>query len=253
MPEPQPHVNEDVLYSPWVSASANATFGFGGQTTWDSFVRKSYQTVLRALDEQGVELVRRGNITFDELRHMVDGQRNALVVEMRKKLSPFGRLYSEILKPSARLPRAADLLGRKGTAEAVLLSVGKGRGSVNRFAATLRVGGPMTVVLQVGLSGMIIAAASEEERARVVAGQTGVIGGAALGGAGGAWAGCAALASLASPSMVVPLYGQLSTGGACALGGALGAFGGGFLGGWLGETAAAAAYDYATRLEWIEA
>jgi hypothetical protein len=131
------HMDEEFLYSHAASSVANASFGIGSNLTWDSFVRKSYNAVNTALTEQGEALVRRGNVLYDEAK----GQRNRMVVEMRKRLSPFGRLYSEILKPADKLPTLDQLLRKKGSLTAVLSSVGKTRGSVNRFAAVVRMGG----------------------------------------------------------------------------------------------------------------
>jgi hypothetical protein len=38
-------------------------------------------------------------VTADEARELIEVQRNRLVIEMRKPLTPFGRFYSEVLKP----------------------------------------------------------------------------------------------------------------------------------------------------------
>jgi len=245
--------DEDELwfkYSYPVSATANAVFGMGVSPTWDSFARKGYVAAGQALDKQSLALAQRGNVTMEELRFIVESQRNQLVLETRKRLSPFGRLYSRILKPV--LPTAESLLAKKGTAEAVLRSAGKSRASVNRFAASLRMGGPATIILQITVSCVIIALADEEERNRVAAGQVGSVAGASAGGVAGAWAGCASLSALASPSLIVPFWGEVSTGSACIIGGFVGGFGGGWLFGMLGDSAGKAAYDYTTRLEWIE-
>jgi hypothetical protein len=59
------------------------------------------------------------------------------------------------------------------------------------------------------------------------------------------------LGAIASPSLVIPLVGEIGTGGACLVGGILGGLGGGAAGAWLGDRAGMAAYDYATRMEWL--
>ena len=169
---------------------------------------------------------------------------------MRGRLSPFGRLYSEILKPVNSLPTLERLVREKGSIEAVLTSVGKSRAVVNRFAAVARVGGPTTIVVQFSLSAVVIAAAPSDGRARVTAREAGGVGGAILGGWGGAWAGCAGLAALLSPSFVVPIVGQISTGGACLIGGIAGGFSAGWLGHVLGQWAGESAYDFVTTWQW---
>jgi len=247
------HMDEEFFYSHAASSVANASFGIGSNLTWDSFVRKSYNAVNTALTEQSEALVRRGNVLYEEAKYLVEGQRNRMVLEMRKRLSPFGRLYSEILKPADKLPTLDQLLRKKGSLTAVLSSVGKTRGSVNRFAAVVRMGGPTTIVVQFGFSAVIIASAEAEDRARVSATQAGTLGGAALGGWGGAWAGCAALSSILSPSLVIPWVGQITTGGACLVGGIAGGFGGAWIGGMVGESAGEAAYDFVTEFEWVDA
>lgn len=43
------------------------------------------------IQRQANTLHQRGNVTFDEARQLVEVQRNALIVEMRKALSPCGK------------------------------------------------------------------------------------------------------------------------------------------------------------------
>lgn len=241
---------QEFLYSPVVSNTGQASFGLGTNLTWDAFVRQTYERLNHAIQGQANALLRRGNVTVLEAKALVEGQRNALLRALRDRLSPFGRLYSEILKPSHSLPTLERLVQQKGSIEAVLTSVGKSRASVNRLAATLRVGGAGTVVLSLGLSGVIIASASEEERARVAAGQAAALGGAMLGGWAGAWAGCAGLAVLASPSLTLPIVGEVTTGGACLIGGIAGGFGAGWVGALLGQWGGEAAHDFVTDLSW---
>ena len=165
-------------------------------------------------------------------------------------LSPWGRIYSELLKPSSSLPTLNQLVARKGSIEAVLTSVGKSRRSVNRFAATVRVAGPAAIIIQISLSGVIIAQAAPQDRARVASGQAGsIVVGAAV-GAGGAWAGCLAGAALLSPSLVLPIVGEIGTAGGCLIGGIVGAFGFGAAGAAVGEHAGTATYDFVTHFEW---
>lgn len=64
-----------------------------------------------------------------------------------------------------------------------------------------------------------------------------------LSGWGGMWAGCAGLAALVSPSLVVPIVGEVTTGGACVVGGIAGGAGPGWLGYLLGSWAGEATYD----------
>src|SRR5262249_58836881 len=106
------------------------------------------------------------------------------------------------------------------------------------------------VLLEVVVWAVFFARAPPDQRLRTAVGQGGAIGGAALFGWGGAWAGCATAAALMSPSLAVPVVGEGVEGGACIVGGLIGGFGFGALGGWGGEAAATAGYDYVTRLRW---
>lgn len=201
---------------------------------YDSFWRLAYEKADLILQKQADELVRRGNLTTEEARALVD-QRNALVREFRKPLSPFGKFYSEALKPTSELPSFEHLVGRKGSIEAVLASVGKSRAVTNRFTFIWRRLGPAGIVLDVVATAVVIEKAPPEERGRVaaeqgagiagglVAGRYGMLGGAA---AGAAWAG-----TWASPTLVIPVVGEFTEGGAIILGGIIG----GLLAGWAGQ------------------
>jgi hypothetical protein len=242
---------DEYLYSPVVSQTTTAGFAVGSNLTWDSFWRQSYETANKVIQEQANDLLRRGNILEREARALVEGQRNALVSQMRQQLSPFGRLYSEILKPSGSLPTLEQLVAKKGSIEAVLTSVGKSRAVVNRFAAVSRVAGPATIVIQITVSAMVIASARPEERGRVIAREAGGVGAGLVSGWGGMWAGCAGLAALVSPSLLIPIVGKVTTGGACVVGGIAGGAGAGWLGYVLGQWAGEASYDFVTQFLWI--
>jgi hypothetical protein len=103
----------------------------------------------RRAPEAGNLLIARGAVTLEEAKQLVEVQRNALVQEFRKPLTPFGRLYSEILKPSSSLPTLEKLLQKKGSIEAVLRSVGGTRQAVNRLTMVTRLGGPATISIEV--------------------------------------------------------------------------------------------------------
>jgi hypothetical protein len=243
--------NDQYLYSSTVSRTAEASFGIGSNLSWDAFVRQSYEKANGLIQQQANELLRRGNIVEAEARALIEGQRNALIRATRTQLTPFGRLYSEILKPSNSLPTLERLVRDKGSVEAVLTSVGKSRAVVNRFAAVARVAGPATIVLQFTVSAVVIAGASPEARARVTAREVGGIGGATVAGSGGAWAGCAALAALVSPSLILPLVGEITTGGECMAGGIAGGFAAGWVGSLLGQWAGEASYEFLTDWLWV--
>ncbi|MCC7150391.1 MAG: hypothetical protein IT501_00185 [Rubrivivax sp.] len=242
--------DQEYVYSSAVEVSVNGTYAVGATQTWDAFMRQSYDQANQAISRQAQVLLQRGNVSAGEARALVEGQRNALVLQMRQRLSPWGRMYSELLKPSGNLPTLERLVAQKGSIEAVLTSVGKSRRAVNRFAATVRVAGPAAIVIQITLSGVIIAQAAPQDRSRVAAGQAGSIALGAAGGAAGAWAGCATGAMLLSPTLVLPIIGELGTGGGCLIGGIIGAFGVGAAGAMAGEHAGTAAYDFVTQLEW---
>lgn len=245
----RPREEPEFLYSPAVRVAEGATFGLGTNLTWDAYQRRLYNQQNAVFTRQANALLRRGFITEAETRILID-QRNALVRDARRPLSPFGRLYSEILKPTRNLPTYERLLSAKGTQEAILQSVGRTRAVVNRLSVTMGYAGRSMVVVNLALSVVVIVQASPENRGRVAAGQGGALAGGAAGGWAGAWAGCAGAALIASPSLVVPIIGEVGTGGACLVGGIVGGLGGGALGAWAGDRAATSVYDYVTRLEW---
>jgi hypothetical protein len=238
------------LYSPAVRVSANATFGLGSNLLWDAYQRSLYNKINAALDRQASLLRQRGLITQAEVRALVE-QRNKVLIEARKPLSPFGRLYSELLKPSKDLPTFERLVRQKGSIEAAIQSVGKTRATTNQMVATFKVIGRGTVVLQMVFTVVLVVRAKPEDRARVMARQGGSLAGAAAGGWAGAWAGCAGASLLASPSLALPVVGEITTGGACLVGGIVGGLGLGALGAWGGEQVGATAYDYVTKLTWV--
>jgi hypothetical protein len=222
----------------------------GAQLGWDSFVRLLYDQANKAVQQQANALLARGNITSEEARALVESQRNGLVLEFRKPLTPWGKLYSEILKPSNNLPTLERLAAEKGSIEAVMQSVGKTRVVVNRIAVVSRVAGPALVILSLTLSAVAIQEAPQGEKGRVAATEAG---GAIVGvgfGMAGSWAGCVAGASFASPSLVIPGWGELSTGGACLIGGVAGGLGLGWAGDKAGRAAGAAIYAFVTSFDY---
>jgi len=242
--------NEVYFYTPAYRALVNGGFGLGSNLTWDAYQREVYKQMNGALQRQANLLLGRPDFLEAEARALVD-QRNLILTQTRDRLSPFGKLYSEILKPSDKLPNFDRLLAQKGTIEAVVQSVGKSRAIVNRIAVVMKVGGRGLVALQVVVSAVVIAEAPENQRARVAAGEAGGIAGGAAFGWGGAWAGCATGATILSPSLALPVIGEIGDGGACLIGAVVGGFGLGSFGGWGGRKVGVAAYDYATQMRWL--
>jgi hypothetical protein len=151
-------------YAAKVSEVVNIPFPVAANMTWDSFWRVAYDRANAVIQKQASELLRRGNITFEEARQLVEVQRNGLIVEMRKPLSPFGKLYSEALKPVVKLPTLQNLVEKKGSVEAVLMSVGKTRAVTNRIAFLGRTAGPAGIVLEIAVVGVVIEKATADER-----------------------------------------------------------------------------------------
>jgi hypothetical protein len=109
-------------YSFVVKTAVQVTMPVGAQMGWDSYVRLLYDQANKAVQQQANALLARGNITVEEARTLVESQRNGLVLEFRKPLTPWGKLYSEILKPSNNLPTLERLVVQKGSIEAVMQS-----------------------------------------------------------------------------------------------------------------------------------
>jgi hypothetical protein len=242
-------VPEQVFLSPAFQNTVQVSDDMSAPMTWDAFWRSAYGRADKVLQAQANELLKRGNITRAEYDALVNA-RNDLVVEFRKPLSPFGRAYSEILKPGTKLPQPGELLTRKGSIEAVLESVGKSRASVNRLSMVFRVAGPALIVLDITITTVVVMRAPPEQRARTAAREYTGLGFGVAGGAGGAWAGCATLATLGSPSLVVPIVGEVTEGGLCLVGGIVGGLGGGWLSREAGKKAGEAVYDFVTTFRW---
>lgn len=233
------------------SAASNGSFGAGSNFAWDAYQRELYNQLNAALQKQANMLRGRAGITESEVRALVD-QRNLIIREARNKLSPFGRRYSEILKPSTNLPSYEKLLAEKGSIEAIVESVGKTRAVVNKLSVVMKWGGRAGVLVQVIVSAVIIERAPADQRGRVAAGQAGAVGGSALFGRVGAWAGCVTGAVMTSPSLTIPAVGEGVECGACVVGGLIGGFGLGAVGGAAGEKAGEAVHDYVTRIRWTQ-
>ncbi len=233
----QAPVNARYSYAVKASDAITISGPLAANMSWDGWCRLVYERSNAVIQAQANELLRRGNVTMAELTELVEVQRNGLVVEMRRPLTPFGKLYSETLKPIASLPTAESLLERKGSIEAVLVSVGKTRTVTNRIAVLGRSLGTAGFVLEIVVIAVVIEQAPPSQRGQVateeIAGATvGLAGGSggyfAGGLAGAAWAG-----TWAAPTLIIPVVGEITEGGAIVLGGIVGAL----FGGWLGHKA----------------
>ena len=172
------------LYSPAVRVSEGATFGLGTNLTWDAYLRARYNQQNATFTRLANELLHRGPVTEAEMRVLLD-QPNQLICETRKPLSPFGKVYSEVLKPTHNLPTYKRLLRAKGSNQAILQSIDKTRAYVNRLSLSMKYVGRGLVVVNLALSVVVVAQAKPEDRNRVAAGQ----GGALVGGTAGGWGG----------------------------------------------------------------
>ncbi len=213
--------------------------------TWDGFSRLVYDRTSMALQRQANTLLVRGNVTVQEAALLVN-TRNQLLLRIRAQSSPFAQLYAEILKNASSLKSLEKFLAEKGSIEAVLQGVGKTRTVVDKIGITGRVAGPAVIILQIGLTAVVIAETSPDARARVTARE--------VGGFAGMWAGCATGAALASPSLLLPIVGEISTGGACFVGGLIGGLGLGYAGQNLGHAVGEGGYDLVTKLsefKWV--
>lgn len=240
---------EEVLLGPVFRNSVELSSDVAAPMSWDAYWRLAYARADKVLQAQANELLKRGNISQGEYEGLVKA-RNTLVTEFRKPLSPLGRQYSEFLKPGSRLPTPAALLAKKGSIEAVLESVGRSRASVNRLSMVLRVAGPALLVLDITVTTIAVMKAPPEQRGCVAAREYTGLGGGVAGGVGGGWAGCATLAAIGSPSLALPIVGEVTEGGLCLVRGILGGLGVGWLGHQAGQVAGASAYDFVTTFRW---
>lgn len=252
MPDHDPLAKADYSFAVQVREKLEVTFSTAQTWTWDTYCRLIYNKFADGIARQANMLLERGNVTRAEVEYLVEGQRNAFLKTTRNRLTPFGRYYSELLKPSTNLPTVDSLLQKKGSLEAILRSVGKTRASVNRMAMFVKYAGPGMITIEIVLTAVVIKLAPKEEQAREAAKLGSGVAGAAGGTMLGAWAGCATFAAFASPSLVVPIVGEVSTAGACMVGGLIGGAGGGMAGRWIGERIGAAAHDWVTTWEWVD-
>lgn len=242
-------LDQPVLLSPVFRNTVELGSDVSTPMAWDAYWRLAYARADKLLQAQANELLKRGNITNAEYEALVNA-RNKLVEEFRKPLSPLGRQYSEFLKPSSKLPTPEGLLAKKGSIEAVLESVGKSRATVNRLGMVFRVAGPALLVLDITVTTIVVMRAPPEQRGRVAAREYTGMGMGAAGGVGGGWAGCATLAALGSPSLVLPVVGEVTEGSLCLVGGLLGGLGVGWLGRKAGQATGEAVYDIVTTFRW---
>ena len=219
--------NARYSYAVKVSDSVNITGPLSGNMAWDGWWRLVYDRANAVIQRQANELLRRGNVTMEEARNLVEVQRNGLVMEMREPLTPFGKLYSETLKPARSLPTLGGLIERKGSVEAVLVSVGRTRAVTNRIAFIGRTAGTAGVVIEIVAVAVVIEQAPASQRGKVAAVEiSGVAVGAAggtLGYWGGGVAGAAWAGTWAAPTLVIPVVGEITEGAAIVIGGVAGA------------------------------
>lgn len=246
---PPSPLTQQVFLSPALRETVQIATNMTTPMAWDSYWRMAYDRADKVLQAQANELLRRGNITRQEFDELVKA-RNKLVQEFRKPLSPFGKQYSEILKPTARLPQPGELLTKKGSIEAVLKSVGKSRASVNRLSMVFRVAGPALLALDITITTIVVMKAPSEQRSRMAAREYTGLGLGVAGGAGGAWAGCVTLAALGSPTLVLPVVGEVAEGTLCVVGGILGGLGVGWMGREAGKATGEVVYDFVTTFRW---
>ena len=242
--------DQQYLYSPAYKVATDVMVGVGAPMTLDGFQRLIYDRISENIQRQANILLVRGNITAQEAAHLING-RNELAIRIRSRLSPFSQFYSEILKPKSSLKSLDQLLKQKGTIEAVLNSVGKTRQVVDKIGVIARVAGPATIILSISCTAIVIAKAPPGQRGRVAAREVGGTAGALLGGIGGMWAGCAAGASLVSPTLVVPIWGPVTAGGACLVGGIVGGLGIGYAGQKVGSEIGAVVYNQVSEFQWV--
>jgi hypothetical protein len=238
MNESQPQVRYS--YAAHASETMNVAFPVTTNMSWDGFWRAAYNKANSVIQQQANQLMQRGNITLAEAKYLVETQRNALILEMRKPLSPFGKLYSERLKPAASLPTLESLLQRKGNIEAILLSVGKTRAVTNKISFIARAAGPAGAILEITAVSVVVEQAPPSERSRVAAEEiSGAVGGLATGTAGmwaGGLAGAVWAGTWAAPTLAIPVIGVITEGGAILLGGIVG----GLFSSWAGHRASKA-------------
>lgn len=252
MPDHDLLAKADYSFAVQVREKVEFAFSTAQTWTWDTYNRLIYNKFAEGIARQANMLLERGNVTRAEVEALVEGQRNAFLIKTRDRLTPFGRMYSEILKPSTDLPSVDSLLKKKGSLEAILRSVGKTRATVNRMAMFVKYAGPAMITVEIVLTAVVIKLAPKEEQGREAA-KLGTGAGGALGGTLlGAWAGCATFAAFASPTLLVPIVGEVTTGGACLVGSLIGGVGGGMAGRWAGEKVGAATYDWVTEWEWVD-
>jgi hypothetical protein len=221
-------------YSYAVTTKESIELQFPVATTmgWDSFKRLVYQKNDKVIQADANKLLARGNVTMEEARELVEVKRNGLVLSMREELSPFGKFYSETLKPASSLPTLEQLIAKKGSIEAVLVSVGKSRASVDKLSYYCRRAGVAGLVLEIVSVSVVVAETPYGHKTeRFVEEGIGLgvdMGVGSVGMWGGGMAGAAWAGTWASPTLLIPVVGEVTEGGAIIVGGIAGAI----LAGW---------------------
>jgi hypothetical protein len=67
------------------------------------------------------------------------------------------------------------------------------------------------------------------------------------------WAGCASAAALVSPSLILPVIGEVTVGGACFVGGFIGGLGLGYIGHQVGSSIGTRLYTAVSEFRWSHA
>lgn len=244
-----------------VTASASSAVSIVDQLSYDAFVRRYvYEPGAAALTEAGGKFVRSGVMSSKEAASWVNHERNALLEDVREnRNSPLGREISEYLKPRSDFPEVPELFKKyaeKNPAAseeqiyfAIIKSGARTRASVNRWAVTLRWGGPVLTAVSVSFAVYIVAAAPREQRGRVAAGEVGAL----LGGLGAGWVGGwvgAKVGCEAGGSLGVWFEGVGVIPG-CLVGAFVGSFGAAYAGAEGGRALAEVSWDTAQSLiEW---
>ncbi|MGA8030701.1 MAG: hypothetical protein WB992_26450 [Bryobacteraceae bacterium] len=205
------------------------SFSLGAEMTWDAAVREFYKRAAQAIRAQANELVTNGALTAEQAKLWANGQRNALIMATRDKTSPIGKAIAEWIKPSAKLKTVQQLEELGKSAAGIIESSGKTNPWVNRVLIGCRYAGPTMMVVSLSVSAYRVAAAPENQRWGVAAGESGTLGGSLLGAWGGGVAGCEAVGALGT---VVPGVGNAA---GCIVGAIGGTIGGAVLGGWAGH------------------
>jgi hypothetical protein len=223
------------------------TLGQGSITTYDAWRRTQYTGTIKhnaggavsAIEQAEVQ----GNLTrAEQIAHDASDARNAVRTSTQGKLTPGGRVISEMLEQDRSWPTIVNKYSQGAEPDfaawkRVASATGRSSRDMVLFTRMSKVLGPVGMVFGAGVAAYEVSQAPDAQKPRVAASETGGMVGGAVGGTLGMVGGGLLLGALVSNPVGWAIIGAGLVGGALV----------GYLGSEGGRAAGGAIYDAVTR------